>query len=109
MGRWLHRITKRAGPTRQCRYEGGVMELVGVVGCGLMGSGIAEVHARAGIDVVVLERDESALASGRSRIESSFRTALAHRRWLFQCGLCRRSRLEPIPREAHRTLPCQLR
>lgn len=28
---------------------------VGVVGCGLMGSGIAEVSPRAGVDVVVLE------------------------------------------------------
>jgi len=30
---------------------------VGVVGCGLMGSGIAEVSARAGLDVVVLESE----------------------------------------------------
>ena len=33
-----------------------VIERVGVVGCGLMGSGIAEVCARAGLDVVVRER-----------------------------------------------------
>ena len=35
---------------------------VGVAGCGLMGSGIAEVSAKAGFDVVVREIDESALA-----------------------------------------------
>ncbi len=31
------------------------IERVGVVGCGLMGSGIAEVCARAGLDVMIRE------------------------------------------------------
>src|SRR5918993_4949131 len=43
---------------------------LGVVGCGLMGSGIAEVAARAGLDVVVVEADEAASKGGRGRIES---------------------------------------
>jgi 3-hydroxybutyryl-CoA dehydrogenase len=47
------------------------VERVGVVGCGLMGSGIAEVCARAGVDVVVREVDEEAVAAGRARIEAS--------------------------------------
>jgi 3-hydroxybutyryl-CoA dehydrogenase len=49
---------------------------VGVVGCGLMGSGIAEVAARAGQDVVVLETSEDLLRRGRARIESSTTTAV---------------------------------
>jgi len=40
----------------------------------MMGSGIAEVSARAGLDVIVIEANEEALAAGRKRIESS----LAH-------------------------------
>jgi len=36
-----------------------------------MGSGIAEVSAKAGLDVVVREVDEHALAAGRARIEKS--------------------------------------
>ena len=44
---------------------------VGVVGCGLMGSGISEVSARAGLDVIVREVDSDALAAGRTRIEGS--------------------------------------
>ena len=44
---------------------------VGVLGGGLMGSGIAEVCARAGYSVVVREVDEKALAAGRRRIENS--------------------------------------
>jgi 3-hydroxybutyryl-CoA dehydrogenase len=44
---------------------------IGVVGCGLMGSGIAEVSARAGLDVVVVEADEPAVRAGRARVDKS--------------------------------------
>lgn len=44
---------------------------IGVVGAGLMGSGIAEVCARAGLDVLVDEVNENALAAGRDRIAAS--------------------------------------
>ena len=40
------------------------IERVGVVGCGLMGSGIAEVCARAGLDVIVREVDAGAAEVG---------------------------------------------
>jgi 3-hydroxybutyryl-CoA dehydrogenase len=53
------------------------MERVGVVGCGLMGSGIAEVCAKAGLDVAIIERDKSALDAGRARIESSLARAVS--------------------------------
>ncbi len=53
------------------------MERIGVVGCGLMGSGIAEIAARAGSEVVVVERDAQALAAGRARIEKSLSRAVA--------------------------------
>ena len=49
---------------------------VGVLGAGLMGSGIAEVCAKAGFDVVVREVDEKALAAGRRRIEQSLSKAI---------------------------------
>ena len=49
----------------------------GVVGLGLMGSGIAEVLANAGIDVVALEPTEALLAAGRERIEASTARAVA--------------------------------
>jgi 3-hydroxybutyryl-CoA dehydrogenase len=52
------------------------MERVGVVGCGLMGSGIAEVTARAGSHVVVLEQDADALARGIERVERSLSRAV---------------------------------
>ena len=49
---------------------------VGVVGCGLMGSGIAEVAARAGRDVAVVESDAVAAERGLARIERSLATAV---------------------------------
>jgi 3-hydroxybutyryl-CoA dehydrogenase len=52
------------------------IQRAGVVGCGLMGAGIAEVCARAGLDVIVREVDEEALDRGRARLESSIRKAL---------------------------------
>ena len=53
------------------------IQRVGVVGCGLMGSGIAEVCARKGRSVTVVELDPGALARGRSRIETSIRRAVS--------------------------------
>jgi 3-hydroxybutyryl-CoA dehydrogenase len=47
------------------------IELVGVVGCGSMGSGFAEVCARAGLDVVVAVRSEAAADRGRRRVLAS--------------------------------------
>jgi 3-hydroxybutyryl-CoA dehydrogenase len=44
---------------------------VGVVGCGLMGSGISEVVARAGQTAVVLETSDELVERGRQRIETS--------------------------------------
>jgi len=47
------------------------IQRVGVVGCGLMGSGIAEVCARAGLDVIVREVDAGAAEAGQKRIIAS--------------------------------------
>ena len=49
---------------------------VGVVGCGLMGSGIVEVIARIGIDAVYLEPTDGLVDAGRERIETSTGRAL---------------------------------
>ena len=52
------------------------IEKVGVAGCGLMGSGIVEVSAKAGCDVVVREIDDGALAAGKARIVKSLDRAV---------------------------------
>lgn len=49
---------------------------VGVVGCGLMGSGIAEVCARAGFPVVVREVSDQLLQNGLARIDRSMARAV---------------------------------
>lgn len=51
------------------------IERVGVVGGGLMGSGIAEVSARAGKDVIVVESSPAAVDAARNRLETSLKRA----------------------------------
>ncbi len=52
------------------------IQTIGVVGCGLMGSGIVEVAARAGFDVIVSEANEDFLQAGLARIDQSLARAL---------------------------------
>ena len=47
------------------------IERVGVIGAGQMGGGIAEVCARAGVDVMVFETTEALVTAGRDRISKS--------------------------------------
>ena len=49
---------------------------VGVVGCGLMGHGIAQICAQAGWDVVVREIDQGALDKGVAKIEKQLARAV---------------------------------
>ncbi len=53
------------------------IEKVAVLGCGLMGSGIAEVCARAGLETTVREVDDELLEAGLGRIRKSLGRAAA--------------------------------
>jgi 3-hydroxybutyryl-CoA dehydrogenase len=50
---------------------------VAVLGCGLMGSGVVEVCARAGLETTVREVDDDLLEAGLGRIRKSLRRAVA--------------------------------
>ena len=64
------------------------IDRVGVVGAGLMGSGIVEVAARAGADVTFVEPTRELVDAGRGRIERSLATAVD------------RGKLEAVERDA---------
>ncbi len=49
---------------------------VGICGCGLMGSGIAEVASKAGLEVAVREVNDDLLKKGLSRIDKSLAKAV---------------------------------
>ena len=61
-------MTDEAEPTN--------LQRVGVVGCGLMGSGIAEVCARHGLDVMVMEVRDDRPRSGAARVFGSLDNAV---------------------------------
>jgi 3-hydroxybutyryl-CoA dehydrogenase len=66
------------------------IERVGIVGCGQMGLGVAEVCARAGLDVVATDRAGEALDRSATRLEGSLAKAV------------RAGKLEPDAAEAAR-------
>jgi 3-hydroxybutyryl-CoA dehydrogenase len=80
-------IAANGHPEATTAAAGPRFDRVGVVGCGLMGSGIAEVCARAGLDLVVIEVGADALVVGKRRIESSLGKAVE------------RGKLEPSARD----------
>src|ERR687891_391629 len=49
---------------------------VGVIGCGIMGSGIVEVCAKSGAEVTYVEIDDEQVEQGRARIERSLARAV---------------------------------
>ena len=57
--------------SRDAATDAGRITRVGVVGAGQMGSGIAEVCARAHVDVLVWESTRELTTAGRSRILQS--------------------------------------
>lgn len=52
------------------------IKTVGVVGCGLMGSGIAQISAQAGMKVVVREVDAKGLEGGKAKVDRFLSTAV---------------------------------
>jgi len=52
------------------------IQKVGVLGCGLMGHGIAQIAAEAGYDVLVREVDEATLSKGIGKIEKQLARAV---------------------------------
>jgi len=61
---------------------------IGVVGCGIMGSGIVEVCAKAGLEVITVELNDETMTRGRRRVEDSMAKAVD------------RGKLDPAGRDA---------
>ncbi len=64
---FLDKKTLERGLRRPASVERAAFSRIGVVGAGMMGSGIALVAAQAGIDVTLLDRDADAAEGGKDR------------------------------------------
>ncbi|MFZ2489553.1 MAG: 3-hydroxybutyryl-CoA dehydrogenase [Anaerolineae bacterium] len=52
------------------------IKTIGIIGCGQMGSGIAEVASRSGFEVISCEMSDAALAAGLSKVKKSLAKAV---------------------------------
>ncbi len=53
------------------------LKKIGVIGAGFMGAGIAHVSAKAGLEVVLIDRDQESADIGKGHIEASLKKALS--------------------------------
>jgi 3-hydroxybutyryl-CoA dehydrogenase len=80
---------------------------IGVLGCGLMGSGIAQVAATAGFDVIVLEVEQKYLDKGFAGIEKSL-AKFAEKSTIKETPQTVRARLKRTLTRKKRCMPCSM-
>ena len=68
------------GARRPSEYDKFDVNKVGILGAGLMGQGIANVSAKAGIEVVLIDRDQASAERGKARVQKTLERALQKRR-----------------------------
>lgn len=76
-------VTRQAADKLKRRPEGPAkssMKRIGVLGTGIMGAGIAEVSAAAGIDVVLVDRDAEIAQASRDKIGAGLTKQIARGR-----------------------------
>ncbi|NNU81193.1 3-hydroxyacyl-CoA dehydrogenase [Halovulum dunhuangense] len=76
---FLNKTALEKGAARPALPEAKVRRL-GVLGAGMMGAGIAHVAAEAGIEVVLIDRDQAAAERGKAHSESLLDKAIKRRK-----------------------------
>jgi 3-hydroxybutyryl-CoA dehydrogenase len=70
------------------------IQVVGIVGCGLMGAGIAQVSAEAGLSVQVKELDDASLQRGLDRIQAQWDRAITKGKLQSEDAIAHRARIQ---------------
>jgi len=71
-----------------------VVNLVGIVGAGAMGSGIAQIASQAGLDVIMFDLSEDALTSSASKLEKVMFRLVEKGKYTFKEALDIQERIE---------------
>ncbi len=71
------------------------LEKIGVLGAGFMGAGVAFVTAKAGMDVVLIDRDMESAAKGKAHSEDLVKKAVGKSRMAGEDGEALLSRIHP--------------
>ncbi len=87
----LNKLARRpaAVPARTIRK-------IGVVGAGFMGAGIAEVAARAGIAVALIDRDQASADAGKGNVEATLAKAVGRGRLSEADKAAALARIQPV-------------
>src|SRR5450756_360767 len=74
------------------------LKKIGVIGAGFMGAGIAQVSAAAGLQVVLIDRDQETADKGKAALHKALsdRVAKGRMKSADATGCCRSSRRRPI-------------
>ena len=80
------------------------IKTVGVLGCGLMGSGIAQISAASGFKTFVLEVNEGVLQKGLGRVDKFLTDGVAKGNKLFGAAILRKDDLSAVVAETNNEL-----
>jgi 3-hydroxyacyl-CoA dehydrogenase/enoyl-CoA hydratase/3-hydroxybutyryl-CoA epimerase len=68
------------GARRPANIAAAAIKKVGILGAGFMGAGIASVSAQAGLDVVLIDRDQATAEKGKAGLEQTFNDRISRGR-----------------------------
>lgn len=94
---FLSKQALEKGASRPAGVADMAVKKLGVLGAGMMGAGISGVAAKAGIEVVLIDRDQESADRGRAGIEKELAGQVAKKRLSAEAKDAQLARITPTP------------